>query len=142
MPRLISNLCKYINLKDSWHVINDKTHSHTLTYNKSFVSPILTTWWYDLQKFHDFSTNVEVVFGYYGYNLFSVQIFKEAGNVRCIPKWHSRSTMPYETMHFDSHVWEYDFKNPMKVIHFLLIYFQYVATNIFYNIVLMVSLYI
>ncbi|RHN79278.1 hypothetical protein MtrunA17_Chr1g0175581 [Medicago truncatula] len=39
-----------------------------------------------------------------------------ADNVSCIPKWHSRSTMPYETMHFDSHVWEYDFKNPMKPV--------------------------
>ena len=76
---------KYYNdLKDSWHVINDTTHCHSLTYNKSYVSPILTTGWSDLQKFHDIPANVEVVFGYYGYNLLSVQMFKEADNVSCI----------------------------------------------------------
>lgn len=106
----------YYDIKDSWHVINDTTNNHTLTYNKSYVSPILTKGWSNLHKFNDFPDNVEVVFGYYGYNLFAVQMFKEVDNVSCIPKWHSRSTMAYQTMHFDTHVWENNSKNPMKPV--------------------------
>ena len=95
---------------------------------------MLTKGWTDLHKFNDFPDNVEVVLGYYGYNLFFVQMFKEVDNVCCIPKWHSRSKIPYETMHFDTHVWEINFQIPMKVFYLLFISFKYLQILLFYNI--------
>ena len=44
-------------------------------------------------------------------------------------------------MHFDTHVWEFDFQSPMKVIYLLFISFKYVENLILFNIVLNILIY-
>lgn len=102
-------------MKDSWTILNHSDETHCLKCKKSFVNPILIKGWSALQIYHDFPDNVEVLFAYYGNNLYFVEMFKEITDTTCIPPFHSRSKMPLHTIHFENHLTESDFNNPDMV---------------------------
>lgn len=108
---------KYYNqLKGSWYVLNQDDRGHLLTCTKSFLNPLLTNGWIEVKHFNEFSEDVEVVFGYYGNNMFVVEMFKEVTNHSELPKWHSRSTVPHQTAYCDTKLDEHDFLSSMKVL--------------------------
>lgn len=86
-----------------------------MEYNKSFIHPILTKGWSELQNYHDFPDNVEVLFSYYGHNLYFIEKFKEINDKTLIPPFHSQSKMPLHTIHFETHLTDYDFINTFMV---------------------------
>ena len=108
---------KYYNIqRSSWYVLNHADRDHLLTCTKSLVNPLLTNGWIDVKHYNEFPDNVEVVFGYYGNMMFSVEMFKEVTDHNELPKWHSHNTIPHETTYFDTTLDEYDFNSPMKVL--------------------------
>ncbi|KEH41747.1 hypothetical protein MTR_1g054485 [Medicago truncatula] len=104
------------NLACSWHLLNNENRGHILTFNKSLVNPLLTHGWSEFKDFNDLPDNVEIVFGYYGYNMFSVYMFKTIYKHTDLPAWHSRCIIANETAFFDSLLTEEDFHNPMKQV--------------------------
>jgi hypothetical protein len=115
MLKLNQGLFYFNDLKDSWYIINHSDETHYLKYNKSYVHPILTEGWSDLQIYNDFPDNVEVLFGYYGHNLYFVEMFREITDRTLIPPFHSLSKMPLHTLHFHTYLTEVDFINPFMV---------------------------
>lgn len=108
---------KYYNqLKGSWYVLNQDDRGHLLTCTKSFLNPLLTNGWIEVKLFNEFPEDVEVVFGYYGNNMFVVEMFKEVTDHSELPKWHSRSTVPHQTAYCDTTLDEHDFLSSMKVL--------------------------
>lgn len=108
---------KYYNqLKGSWYVLNQDDRGHLLTCTKSFLNPLLTNGWIEVKHFNEFPEDVEVVFGYYGNNMFVVEMFKEVTDHSELPKWHSRSTVPHQTAYCDITLDEHDFLSSMKVL--------------------------
>lgn len=108
---------KYYNqLKGSWYVLNQDDRGHLLTCTKSFLNPLLTNGWIEVKLFNEFPEDVEVVFGYYGNNMFVVEMFKEVTDHSELPKWHSRSTVPHQTAYCDITLDEHDFLSSMKVL--------------------------
>ena len=106
------------NLSRSWHLLNQQNKGHVLTFNKSLVHPLLTHGWTEFKYFNDLPDNVEIVFGYYGNNMFSVYMFKTIYNHSELPEWHSRCTITNATAYFDSLLTEDDFLSPLKVFFF------------------------
>jgi len=106
------------NLSRSWHLLNQQNKGHVLTFNKTLVHPLLTHGWTEFKYFNDLPDNVEIVFGYYGNNMFSVYMFKTIYNHSELPEWHSRCTITNATAYFDSLLTEDDFLSPLKVFFF------------------------
>jgi len=100
-------------LKDPWNALNENEQSQLVKFNLSYINPNLTEGWSDLKEFHGFPENVEVVFGYYGHNLFRVVMLLT--DPTTIPNFHSCSLKSNQTTYFDIRVWEYSFKNPFLV---------------------------
>jgi len=115
-------------VKDSWYIINHDDDTHYLKCKKSYVHPILTKGWSNLQIFNDFPDNVEVMFGYYGNNLYYVEMFREITNRTSIPPFHSRSKMSLHTLHFDTHLTRADFNNHFMVNLTLFALFHHITT--------------
>lgn len=109
------------NLSALWQLLNKENTGHILTFNKSLVNPLLAHGWTEFKDFNDLPENVEIVFGYYGNNMFSVYMFKTIYKHDDLPTWHSRCTIINRTAFFDSLLTEDDFLSPMKV--FLLLYY-------------------
>jgi hypothetical protein len=72
-----------------------------LHYNQLFEHPLIIGGWNTLQNFYHFPNNVEVSFGYYGYNCFSFLSYRNLDMVREILPYHSRSILPNKTRWFD-----------------------------------------
>ncbi|AES60188.1 hypothetical protein MTR_1g041870 [Medicago truncatula] len=83
------------------------------------VNPLLTHGWTEFKDFNDLPENVEIVFGYYENNMFSVYMFKTIYTHDDLPTWHSRCTIINRTAYFDSLLTEDDFLSPMKQYDFV-----------------------
>jgi hypothetical protein len=116
------------NLPASWHLLNTENRGHILTFNKSLVNPLLTHGWTELKEFNDLPENVEIVFAYYGNNLFSVYMFKTIYTHNDLPTRHSRCTINNHTAYFDSLLTEDDFLSPMKVFILFSFFFHFFLT--------------
>jgi len=119
------------NLAGSWRLLNTENMGHLLTFNKSFVNPLLTNGWFEFKNFNDLPNNVEIVFGYYGNNMFSGYMFKTIYKHSELPTWHSRCIIGNESAYFDSLLTKDDFLNPMKVFiaSLMLYFFDYISIN-------------
>lgn len=102
-------------ITDTWRVLNDEGDFHEINCNKNYVFPLIIGGWEQLKEFHHLPDNVEVMFSYYGANLYAISMFRELTCPKTIPKFHSRSLDPAETFYFDVHIHPSDFKATLTV---------------------------
>jgi hypothetical protein len=123
-------------LKDSWDICHESGVVYKLKFNMSLNNPNLSDGWNDIKQFNDFPDDVEVVFGYYGSNVFGVIMCREVNRYIDLPCFHSRSLYPMHTMFFDITLWDKDLTSPILVsfeLCFLIICF---ITSIYSHIIL------
>jgi hypothetical protein len=77
-------------LSDTWRFIDYKETMHNVTFNMSFLRPLLTTGWREMKDIFGFDTNQEVDFLYYGDNIFGFMCSKSLECCCQIPFYHSR----------------------------------------------------
>lgn len=95
-------LCTYYpNLGNNWFVLKDDGDYLCLKFNKDIMQPLIFKGWEQLKELYNLPHNVEVVFSYYGKNIFEIKSFKELHPAATIPSFHSRSAHPTETIYFD-----------------------------------------
>lgn len=117
-------------LKCPWYVFNESGEVHTIKYKQNQYKPVLTEGWNELTNFHHMPNNVEVVFGYYGNNYFRIEMFKDVTTSTELPKFHSRSSMRFETVHFHCQVWDDQLQSELFVMTILLLlYYIYISVN-------------
>jgi hypothetical protein len=63
-------------LGETWNFIDYKDTLHTVTFNMSFMRPLLTNGWREMKDVFGFDTNQEVDFIYYGNNTFGLMCSK------------------------------------------------------------------
>jgi len=86
-----------------------------IKFNISLYNPCLKDGWVELQQYHNFPDNVDIIFGYYGNNIFKVIMFREIFCCDKIPAFHSRSMYPNEVIKFDITICEDDLNSPIMV---------------------------
>jgi hypothetical protein len=77
-------------LGETWNFIDYKDTLHTVTFNMSFMRPLLTNGWREMKDVFGFDTNQEVDFIYYGNNTFGLMCNKTLECCCQIPMYHSR----------------------------------------------------
>lgn len=102
-------------IRDPWIIMKEDGGVQPLTFNPSLINPTLSEGWDKLKEYHGFPDNVEVVFGYYGNNMFGVVMFREMGCCTEFPSYHSRSLLPAKTRIFDVQLTPNDFISELLV---------------------------
>ena len=87
---------------------------HQIKFKISIYNPTLKDGWEELQQYHHFPDNVDIIFGYYGNNLFKVIMFREIFCCTKIPAFHSRSMYPKEVI---IHISDNDLNTPSLVLY-------------------------
>ncbi|XP_039688948.1 uncharacterized protein [Medicago truncatula] len=103
-------------LQDPWNIMNMDGGMHQIKFKIGLYNPTLKDGWEPLQQYHHFPDNVDIIFGYYGNNLFKVIMFREVFCATKIPSFHSRSMYPEEVIIFDIHISDNDLNTPIKML--------------------------
>ncbi|CAJ2667010.1 unnamed protein product [Trifolium pratense] len=77
-------------LFETWIVIDYKDKMHSLTFNHSFIRPLLTYGWREMKDVFGFDINQEFDFLYYGNSVFGLMCSKSLDCSCQIPMYHSR----------------------------------------------------
>jgi len=77
-----------------------------LDLQKNYYNPTITYDWITLKQHYNFPNNVNVIFGYYGMNIFKVESFEEVHLFNQLPAFYSRCLRQNETKIFDIQLWD------------------------------------
>jgi hypothetical protein len=82
-------------------VWDDKGKELILTFNPNHTIPHLTDNWYSLLTDYQIEQPKEITFAYYGSSTFHIHVGRLLGTTNDYPSFHSYSTQPVYTTHFD-----------------------------------------
>jgi hypothetical protein len=108
-------------LLDTWNFIDYKETLHRVTFNMSFLRPLLTTGWKEMKEKFGFDTNQEVDFLYYGDSVFGLMCSKSIECCCQIPSYHSRFVRLGCTIEFYVDVTFDNITKPFLVCYWVLV---------------------
>jgi hypothetical protein len=87
-----------------------------LKFNNSIIFPTITKGWKEFIQRNHLPANAQIIFSYYGKNIFAVSTYKILQDPTTYPKYHSRSMDPAETFYFDVDILHSNLHQPTMVI--------------------------
>jgi hypothetical protein len=115
----------------AWHVFDNNGFKHTLTFNKHHSVPFLTNGWFSLLQHYRVAQPREITFAYFGNRSFLITVGMVYPSTNQYPSFHSYSTQPNVTTHFDITLTKYE-ATSSQLVH---------LPNHFYNIVICLKLF-
>jgi len=81
-------------LGQKWNLGDADSNTHHVSFNNSFVKPLLTVGWDELQTFYNLIEDHVVMLSYKGPNNFLISVFKQPAEPFNFPLFHNLSAKP------------------------------------------------
>jgi hypothetical protein len=90
---------------------------HTFTFNQNHRISYLTNGWFALLTQYQIAQAKEITFAFYGNNIFHIHVGRVLATTDDYPSFHSYSTQPLVTTHFDVVLSQYTANSSQLVDH-------------------------
>ncbi|WJX81039.1 DNA helicase [Trifolium repens] len=101
----------------AWHVMDKFGFKRTLTFNKHHHIPFLTNGWFTLLQHYNIDQPREINFAYFGNGSFLITVGRVYASTDEYPSFHSYSTKPNVTTHFDITLTKYEATSSQLTLH-------------------------
>ncbi|KAK2400903.1 hypothetical protein QL285_050549 [Trifolium repens] len=103
-------------LQNTWQIFDEFGGEQTFTFNKSHRIPYLTGGWFPLLTQYQITQAKEIHFSYYGNNTFHIHVGAVLASTNDYRSFHSYSTQPLLTTHFDVVLSQYTANSSQLVV--------------------------